>query len=168
MKKYKWPLIFLNLLIVVSYMMYAVCAKENTISKGTLALLELAPVDPRSLMQGDFMQLNYAISQQVSNQTPDLDKRGYIVVTLDKNGLATYKRWQHSEEPNGQDEYLIKYTKPDYRGISIGAESFFFQEGHGEKYEKAKYGGLKLGEDGSSVLVGLYDENRKMITDNQR
>ncbi|XOT97907.1 GDYXXLXY domain-containing protein, partial [Alcaligenes pakistanensis] len=30
---------------------------------GQTVLLELAPVDPRSLMQGDYMSLNFALSQ---------------------------------------------------------------------------------------------------------
>lgn len=49
-------------------------------------------------------------------------------------------------------------------GTSIsGAESFFFQEEHAEKYEKAKYGGVKIDINGNSLLIGLYDEHLNHI-----
>ena len=49
------------------------------------------------------------------------------------------------------------------RSISIGAESFFFEEGSAAKFEKAKYGALRVDSEGNSILVGLYNENRKAI-----
>ncbi|MGL5293385.1 MAG: GDYXXLXY domain-containing protein, partial [Aeromonas sp.] len=36
----------------------AVWHHERALSQGEVVLLELAPVDPRSLMQGDYMRLN--------------------------------------------------------------------------------------------------------------
>ncbi|PHS66924.1 MAG: hypothetical protein COB12_05660 [Flavobacterium sp.] len=59
-------------------------------------------------------------------------------------------------------ELLIKYTSDNWN-LDIGAESYFFQEGEGEKYEEAKYGGLKIDKEGNSVLIGLYDVNLKQI-----
>ncbi|RJQ16280.1 MAG: hypothetical protein C4560_09865 [Nitrospiraceae bacterium] len=43
--------------------------------------------------------------------------------------------------------------------VRLGAESFFFQEGHAEYYSTAKYGELRVSNDGDSVLVGLRDKN---------
>ena len=57
----------------------------------------------------------------------------------------------------------IEYTSKGWREINIGAESFFFQEGEAEKYDKAKYGGIKVDSEGNSLLIGLYDEKRKKI-----
>ncbi len=54
--RYKF-LIGLNLLLVLVAFNYSVYTKEKTLEAGTLVLLELAPVDPRSLMQGDYMVL---------------------------------------------------------------------------------------------------------------
>ena len=47
--------------------------------------------------------------------------------------------------------------------INIGAESFFCQEGEEEKFEAAKYSGLKIDTEGNSILIGLYDENLNQI-----
>ncbi|MFA6780429.1 MAG: GDYXXLXY domain-containing protein, partial [Paludibacteraceae bacterium] len=52
MKKYKWFLILANLVFVLIFFTYSVVKKEILMDKGQLVLLKLAPVDPRSLMQG--------------------------------------------------------------------------------------------------------------------
>lgn len=160
MKKYKWIIVLINLLIVLALFNISMTKKETLLSDGTLVLLELAPVDPRSLMQGDYMNLNYAISRDPNND--DVPKRGYIVVTMDDKGIAKRVRLQPHTTPKNKGEYLVNYTKADW-SMNIGAESFFFQEGEGWKYEKAEYGGVKIDNEGNSLLIGLYDEGLKLI-----
>ena len=72
-------------------------------------------------------------------------------------------RIQKNKTPINDNEFLIAYTSKEWWGITIGAESYFFQEGEGDKYENAKYGGIKVDNQGNSLLVGLYDKNRKKI-----
>ncbi|MEP0264143.1 GDYXXLXY domain-containing protein [Dokdonia sp.] len=160
MKKYKWIIILINLLVVLALFNISMTKKETLLSDGTLVLLELAPVDPRSLMQGDYMTLNYAISRDRNND--DIPKRGYIVVTMDAKGVAKRVRLQPHTTPKNEGEYLINYTKADW-SMNIGAESFFFQEGEGEKYENAEYGGIRIDNEGNSLLIGLYDKSLKLI-----
>lgn len=149
-----------NLLIVLFFFNGSIVKKETLLSDGQLLLLELAPVDPRSLIQGDYMRLNYGIS---SNQNVDsISKRGYCVVKLDSIGVAKKVRIQSAQTPINTGEYLIEYTAGKW-GINIGAESYFFQEGSSEKYEKAKYGGVKIDNAGNSLLIGLYDKDRQKI-----
>ncbi|WP_300688760.1 GDYXXLXY domain-containing protein [Chryseobacterium sp.] len=161
MKKYKWVIILANLIILLVYFNYSVSKKEEILQDGKLVLLQLAPVDPRSLMQGDYMTLRYSISQNISSN--HLPKRGYCVVRLDSRGVAEKVRFQQEAAPLNKDEYLIKYTSPNEWNINIGAESFFFQEGQAEKYSRAKYGGVKIDKNGNSLLTGLYDERLKNI-----
>lgn len=161
MKKYKWILILLNLILLLVYFNYSIAKKEEILKKGQLVLLELAPVDPRSLMQGDYMDLRYKISEGISPE--DIPKRGYCVVRLDSNSVAEKVRFQKDLTPLKEDEYLIEYTASGNRNINIGAESFFFQEGHAQNYENAKYGGVKIDNEGNSLLVGLYNEHLENI-----
>jgi uncharacterized membrane-anchored protein len=161
MKKYKWTLVLLNLVLVFGLFNHSLFQKEELISEGQLALLELAPVDPRSLMQGDYMVLNYAISEGENRDS--LPPRGFCVVKLDSNGVAQKVRIQTKKTPLAADEYLIVYTKEKRGRLHIGAESYFFQEGEGDRYAEAKYGGLQIDREGNSLLVGLYDEERKEI-----
>lgn len=160
MKKYKWIIVLINLLMVLTLFNLLLTKKETLLSEGTLILLELAPVDPRSLIQGDYMNLNYAIAR--SGNRDELPKRGYMVVRLNDKGIAQKIRLQPNTEPKNEGEYLINYTYADW-SMNIGAESFFFQEGDAAKYEKATYGAVKIDDKGHSLLVGLYDENLEVI-----
>lgn len=161
MKKYKWIIILINLIILLGLFNNSILQKEELLSDGQLILLELAPVDPRSLMQGDYMRLRYAISDNINSDS--IFKRGFCVVKLEENGIAKKVRIQENKIPINDNEFLIEYTSKGWRGINIGAESYFFQEGEAEKYENAKYGGIKVDNQGNSLFIGLYDEYRKKI-----
>lgn len=160
MKKIKWIILMVNLLLLMGYFNYSVVKKEDLLSEGTLILLKLAPVDPRSLMQGDYMRLSYDISNRFR---PDsISKRGYCVVKLDSVGIAHMVRLQKGKSPKMENEFLIEYTAGK-RDLNIGAESFSFEEGQATKYEKAQYGGVKVDARGNSILVGLYNEQLQKI-----
>ena len=161
MKKYKWGIILLNLVLLLIYFNYSVAKKEELLKDGQLVLLELAPVDPRSLMQGDYMALHYKISEGISDQ--NIPKRGYCVVQLGTNSVANKVRFQKNTTPLNQGEHLIEYTSSDNWNINIGAESYFFQEGQAKKYDQAKYGGVKIDKKGNSLLIGLYDGQLRRI-----
>jgi len=160
MKKYKWIVILVNLLLLLVLFNNSIFEKEKVLSKGKLVLLKLAPVDPRSLMQGDYMTLSYEIASNISMDS--ITKRGYCVIKLDSNGVASKVRIQKEKKPLTPDEYLIKYFVGQW-SINIGAESYFFEEGQSEKYAAAKYGAVKIDEQGNSILIGLYGENLKKI-----
>lgn len=161
MKKYKWIIILLNLILLLVYFNHSIVKKEELLKDGQLVLLELAPVDPRSLLQGDYMTLRYKISEDIYSD--NIPKRGYCVVLLDSSGVANKIRFQKDLTPLNKGEYLIEYTSPDEWNVNIGAESFFFQEGQAEKYEKAKFGGVKIDKNGNSLLIGLFDEQQQKI-----
>lgn len=160
MKKYREVLIVVNLIVVLIIFNYSVYEKEHILLEGKLVLLKLAPVDPRSLMQGDYMQLRYEIAENIDFQK--IPKRGYVVIRNDEAAIANKVRFQKDPVPLNEYEVLIKYNLSDY-DLNIGAESFFFEEGQAEKFEIAEYGGLRVDENGNSVLIGLYDENKKLI-----
>ncbi len=161
MKKFKWIIILVNVALLLVYINYSVVKKEKLLKEGQLVLLALAPVDPRSLMQGDYMTLRYAISENLNADS--MPKRGYCVVRLDADGVASRVRFQKNIIPLHKGEHLISYTAPDNWNVNIGAESFFFEEGQAEKYDSARYGGVRVDGNGNSLLVGLYDEQRKKI-----
>jgi uncharacterized membrane-anchored protein len=159
--KKSWKIILaINLVLIVGVMAYITFEKEKTLKDGQLVLLKLAPKDPRSLMQGDYMTLRYDITQ--NDFYDSIPNRGYLVVKLDDKKVASKVRYQAENQPLAPSEYAIKY----YHGsgsVNIGAESYFFQEGKAELYDSAQYGGLRLDATGKSVLVGLYDERLKLL-----
>ena len=161
MKKYSRILIIANLILLLGYFNWSVYQKEQTLKDGQLVLLQLAPVDPRSLMQGDYMRLNYkeASSDLLNKQT---DTRGYAILRTDSNQVGEIVRLQNTLEPVNDNELVIKY-KIINRRLFLGAESFFFEEGQDTLFQKAVYGGLKVDDKGQSLLVGLYDEDFHLI-----
>jgi uncharacterized membrane-anchored protein len=142
---------------VVNLMIYK---KEMTLQSGTLMLLELAPVDPRSLMQGDYMALRYKIAQAIDEGS--LPKDGALMVSVDDKSVATFKRLHVSGVPLAPGERLLRY-RIRANGVRLGAESFFFQEGHAMYYNGAKYGELRVADSGDSVLVGLRGQDRERL-----
>lgn len=165
MKKFKWIVILVNLILVLILFNNSIVKKEVILAEGKLILLELTPVDPRSIMQGDFMRLSYKIAETNSLDSitkSGIAKRGFVVVKTNEKGIAERIRIQPKKTPLNNDEFLIEYTAGNWN-MNIGAESFFFEEGQAEKYEKATYGALKVDHKGNSILVGLYNENLDKI-----
>ena len=152
MKKQSRILIITNLLLLLGYLNWSIYQKEQTLRDGQLVLFELAPVDPRSLMQGDYMSLRYT---QVATH-------GYAVLNIDSNRVARIVRLKDALEPLNDNELIINYKIVNDR-LFLGAESFFFEEGQDTLYQKATYGGLKVNAKGESLLVGLYDKDFLLI-----
>ena len=151
-------IIFLiNALAVFFVFNWMIAQKEQVLKNGQTVLLELAPRDPRSLMQGDYMELNYKIiGSLLSVKTRDMSHLGKLVLRLDDKQVAQFVRF-HRDETLNQGELLLVYRRSGLQ-VRLGAESFFFQEGQAKLYQKARYGELKVAPDGESVLVGLRDE----------
>jgi uncharacterized membrane-anchored protein len=155
-KKYKIVLAA-NLILVLAFFAFSVIQKETLIGKGTEVLLRLAPVDPRSLMQGDYMALDFEVTRKISYDS----KSGYVVVKVGDDRVAEFVRIQDGKGVNN-GEFIIRYKRHNGR-LTIGADNYFFQEGSAKKFENAKYGLLKVDPDGNSILVGLCDKDGRLI-----
>ena len=158
---------------------YKVQQFEDVLATGKPVVLKIAPADPRSLMQGDYMVLNYAILSELqqsqfssesneSNETTGIDelspsgKKAYILVHLDKNHVATLCEAQ-SEIPTD-----FKHCTPNvylpirYRGWSpeLPSQDYFFAEGKGEYYAQSEYAEYRF-KDGILLLARLLDKDLK-------
>ena len=160
MKPLTRALVMITLIALLGYMIWSVREKEVLLEQGDLLLVDLAPVDPRSLIQGDYMTLRYAEARNF--MTDSMPKTGYMVVTLDSLGVAKKQRLQETTSPLKDGEYLVNYTASNWR-LNIGAESYFFQEGQALLFDSARYGGVMVDNVGHSLLVGLYDNQRQLI-----
>jgi uncharacterized membrane-anchored protein len=143
------------ILIIVNLM---ILSKERTLADGRTVLLKLAPRDPRSLMQGDYMVLRYDLARKV--RAEQLVPSGKLVLQLDKDGAGTFVRLENGM-PLNRDEQLLVYRKR--KSLRIGAESFFFEEGSASRFERGVFGELKVDASGNSVLVGLRDKDLNQL-----
>jgi uncharacterized membrane-anchored protein len=150
---------WLGLIVVTASAAGLIWQKEALIAQGRTVLLELRPRDPRSLIQGDYMALHYKLAEQAEASEPQ--RRGELVLRLDEHQVGTFVRFHHGSAL-AADEQLIAYR--DLDRVLIGAESYFFQEGTGDLFAKAKYGELKVGDKGECMLLGLCDEARVRLS----
>jgi uncharacterized membrane-anchored protein len=148
--------------LVLAIVNFEIYKKEQLLVKGQTVLIRLVPRDPRSLMQGDYMVLRYQIARILPELNSFKAKEGYLVIELDDNQVAQFKRVYDKQTPLGENELLLQFRKRRYQ-VRIGAESFFFQEGHAKYYNNARYGELRVAPSGKSVLVGLRDAEFKQL-----
>lgn len=129
---------------------------ERAMSSGEVVLLRLAPVDPRSLMQGDYMRLNYEIARELASSDTRDKQSDTLVIRLDAHQVAS---WVADGKPDqlASDERLLQVHRSDRQWL-IGPDAFFFEEGDGEALSRARYGEFRLQPDGKTLLVGLRDE----------
>ncbi|WP_323929884.1 GDYXXLXY domain-containing protein [Aeromonas veronii] len=132
---------------------------EHAMSSGEVVLLRLAPVDPRSLMQGDYMRLNYEIARELTSRDARATQNkgsDTLVIRLDAHQVATLVA-DGKPDRLASDERLLQVHQSE-RQWQIGPDAYFFEEGTGEQYETARYGEFRLQADGKTLLVGLRDE----------
>ncbi|WP_204483185.1 GDYXXLXY domain-containing protein [Aeromonas veronii] len=132
---------------------------EHAMSSGEVVLLRLAPVDPRSLMQGDYMRLNYEIARELTSrdaQTTQNKGSDTLVIRLDAHQVASLVA-DGKPDRLASDERLLQVHQSE-RQWQIGPDAYFFEEGTGEQYEATRYGEFRLQADGKTLLVGLRDE----------
>jgi uncharacterized membrane-anchored protein len=141
-------LIIAATVLVLGAVNWSIVAKERIKTRGERIYLQLAPIDPRSLMQGDYMALRFAIASRISTEGEGsapllLDERGVATLNPDANASGLHIRYRIR---NGQ--------------VWLGTNAYFFEEGTAERYARARYGEFRLDRDtGEAVLVGLRDEN---------
>lgn len=152
--KVRLAILWLVAVASLVFVNYAIYGKEQLISRGQPIFLELAPVDPRSLIQGDYMALRYKIATELESEK--LPPRGKLVIKVAETGVASFVRLDDGT-PLVTDERLLNYYQHD-RQIDLGPTSFFFQEGTGDYYTDANYGELRVDSSGTSILIGLRDE----------
>jgi uncharacterized membrane-anchored protein len=150
-------------LLVLAVANGAIWQKENLIAEGKPIFVALAPVDPRSLMQGDFMRLNFRLPStelEALGRLPDAD-RPHVVASSDARGVATVLR-VHKDEPLGPNELLIELT-PHERGWMLVSDAWYFHEGQAKRWQDAKYGEFRVAPDGRALLVGLRGANLEQL-----
>lgn len=144
--------------------------REKLLANGKVVILELAPVDPRSLMQGDYMALNFAAGREVTRlrlggERQDTEDSvmggasdGYVMLTGDSRGVYQPVRIQTDARPHGDGEVPLRYRVRDNQ-VRIVTNAYFFPEGQAKRYEVAKFGELRVAENGEALLVRMLGED---------
>lgn len=157
----------------------SIAGKESLLANGQRMVLALAPVDPLSLMQGFYMELDFqvgrsiesAVNQQFSsshgyNSRPaERELRG-LAVLRERDGIYQFVRLHDPGVALRTGEQLLAYKMiyNRYRGnVQISGGSFFFEEGLAELYDSARFAELRVAEDGTALITNLLDSQFRVI-----
>jgi len=131
---------------------------ERMRTSGRVVFLELAPVDPRSILQGDYMALRFAVEDTALGRMPQGELRdGKLVVRLDPRGVARFVR-RDDGRPLAAGEIPLRYRVRAGR-VRFATNAYFFQEGFAETYQGARYGEFRAGPSGDLLLTHMRDQN---------
>jgi uncharacterized membrane-anchored protein/uncharacterized membrane protein len=156
--------LLLGLLLALGLVNAGIWQRERLLATGHIVRLALAPADPRALMQGDYMALRFAAARAVGQLQGDQPPSpgpwggprtdGYLVLAPDDKGVAQPLRVQPAVQPHGDNEIVLRYRlRAD--GVRLVTNAYFFPEGEATRYQAARYGELRVGDDGTGLLVQL-------------
>ncbi|GJG97187.1 GDYXXLXY domain-containing protein [Cupriavidus pauculus] len=157
--------IIVGWLLTIGIAVAGIVGKERLIARGDVVYLRLAPVDPRSLMQGDYMALNFSIGNEVrvaqaATQAP-LTREEVIVIRRDARDEGHFVRLHRQESLAAGEQLLRVQNVPGSWGggtaAQVSTDAWFFQEGRAERYAQAQYGEFRVDASGQALLVGMRD-----------
>lgn len=139
--------------------------KEQVLAAGDKLFVALAPRDPRSLLQGDYMALNFALPREIFATLPAGQREVLVVARRDARGIATVVRHAVAgrAETLAADELLLP-LKWMNGGWTLVSDAFHFPEGLGAPFAGARFGEFRTLPDGQALLVGLADARLRPLT----
>ncbi len=148
-------------LLVLAVANFSIWQKETLIAEGQPVFIELGPVDPRSLIQGDYMRLAFMLPA-VDTTTFERAQRPRAVGSIDARGVVTLVRVDQAGAlvPG---EIGIALTRTS-NGWTVATDAWYFPEGDGERLARARYGEFRVMPDGRALLVGLRGPRLEALT----
>ena len=133
----KFRLAFLIIVVGQVFLLLGLIGdREYTLRTGTEVVLETAPIDPRSLLQGDFAILDYAISRLPSNSQVQVGQTMYVRLR------ETDEVWEassyNSRKPSDREAIFIKGVVDRPGHLDFGIGTYFIPEGTGRLIERSR------------------------------
>ena len=151
--------------------------------------VKLKPVDPRSILQGDYMALNYQLYLDLAELPPAMEliedhlpsdaAKAYFYnqpsilsyVQLDAQRRVIQTRFDPqllNDYPDASAKLVLRNPHNTFEGLYPAARSFLFAEGLEPCYRNAQFAELKVRENGQPLLVNLVGENLKALNCEQQ
>ena len=135
-------------------------ARQVALTQGREVTLQTAPVDPRSLLQGDYAILDYEIAR-LPERMRDEPEGSVVYITLQECGEVWCADRYSSWEPEPPDVF-IRGRVTDRNRLDFGIGTFFVPEGTGHIVERA--GDVKvvvsLNASGNAVIKQVLVDGR--------
>jgi uncharacterized membrane-anchored protein/uncharacterized membrane protein len=137
---------------------------EVLLTTGTTVKLQITPLDPRSLLQGDYVVLNYSISNPPKPIAAELEayhgqRKVKVVLSPDMKGVHVINRLYKSGEALSGREIVINGTLSGWGSIRYGIETYFVPEGTGLTVQsKARFAYIRVNAQGDALLESLAEQ----------
>jgi uncharacterized membrane-anchored protein len=157
----------------IGLLMFLVISKELAIRRGTEVVLATAPVDPRDMFRGEYVDLRYQISRLDSSR--GVRFRGafhpgdHVYVSLERRGSTWEATAVSSSPPDGlfiKGRVAGPSTPGRFIVVEYGIESLFVSEGRGLEIERARDVDVRVAIDssGDAIIKGLIVDGRPFET----
>ena len=144
---------------------------ERHFQKGQSVYVKLQPVDPRSILQGDYMVLNYDLNfhdvdeQQIQNQAKLVT---YVYLDAKRRVLETRLNEHLAVKSTKPIKLVLKNPRNQLDALYPAANSFLFAEGLEPCYSNAEYAHLRVKSNGQALLAALVDQDLKSLNCEQQ
>jgi uncharacterized membrane-anchored protein len=142
-----------------------IAKSEYVLATGDLIKLQLQPIDPRSLIQGDYVILGYEISTIELDMDFSAREKVQVVLSPNEEGVYEYKGvYRYNGEYNqnyvkSDEDVIINARSNGGDRLIYGIESFFVPEGTGRAVEEeAEFAYVKVASNGDALLVRLSED----------
>lgn len=141
--------IVIAVLLQILVLGYMAGEREHILRNGKIIYLRTAPIDPRDLFRGDYVRLNYEISNISARHLPRSDaaeitkgEKVYVNLAEYSNGLYELDHVGVKEPSTGI--YLVGRSPYDYHHrlsghplrVHYGIEAYFVEQGKGRQMEQ--------------------------------
>lgn len=159
-------------LAVLSIMLFIamIVKHEHHLANSHPIFVDLIPVDPRSLIQGDYMTLNYELFFSPDDDTFDdetLSQDSHVLawVVLDEQRKVVKTVLSQQDLVKNETAYPLRLNnRTNYRsGLYPATKSFMFAEGLGDCYQNARYAQFNVDSKGNPLLVDLVGDNLQSL-----
>jgi uncharacterized membrane-anchored protein len=158
---------------------YVIESRASILRSGSDALLKTAPVDPRDFLRGDYVVLNYEISQvpvaSIVGGVPQDEGEKSLWVRLKPgddgfSGIVESSFERLPEQPGtvvlrSRPFYSYGPNSADHIRVEYGIERYYVPEGQGTALEKARQSGdvsiaVRVASDGTPQIRSLLVDGK--------
>ena len=172
-----WAAIVAVAAVQTAVLAWMVLDRVRLLENGREVIVDVVPIDPRSLFRGDYVRFNYDFSRvghELLQQQPQRGRPVYVLIRQDQAG-----KWQAvaaSASPparTGAADVLLKgkadrWWSPNRQhplSVRYGIESYFVPEGEGRSLEKMVGEKrisvvLAVGTDGTAAIKGILADGK--------
>lgn len=125
--------------------------REYTLRTGDEVVLDTVPIDPRSLLQGDFVILDYVIAGLPSDSQAPVGTTMYVSL---READEVWEAGDYSlSKPSDSDAVFIKGTVDRPGHLDFGIGTYFIPEGSGSVIERSRDVKVVVSVDGGGRAV---------------